>query len=104
MDNKKYKLQILPLFEEDLNEIIDYITFTLKNPTAANNLVDTVEEAIYNRLPNPKSFEPFQSAKEREHSYYKIRVKNFTIFYVVIDDIMEIRRIIYNRRDIANLL
>lgn len=33
MGNKKYRLQILPLFEEDLNEIVDYITSKLKNPT-----------------------------------------------------------------------
>ena len=30
MSKKEYKLQILPLFEEDLNEIADYITFKLK--------------------------------------------------------------------------
>ena len=26
MDGKHYKLRILPLFEEDLNEIVDYIS------------------------------------------------------------------------------
>ncbi len=104
MDNKKHKLQILPLFEEDLNEIVGYITFKLKNPAAANDLVDEIEEAIDNRLTNPKSFEPFQSVKKREHQYYRIRVRNFTVFYVVIDDIMEIRRILYSRRDLTKLL
>ncbi|MGI6708013.1 MAG: type II toxin-antitoxin system RelE/ParE family toxin [Dethiobacteria bacterium] len=104
MSNRKYILQILPLFEEDLNEIVDYITFKLKNPTAANGLVNAVEEAIYKRLTNPESFEPFQSIKEREYPYYRIRIKNFTIFYVVIDDIMEVRRILYNRRDLTKLL
>lgn len=104
MDNKKYKLRVLPLFEKDLNEIVDYIAFKLKNPTAANDLVDAVEETIESRLANPMSFEPFQSAKKREHQYYRIRVRNFTIFYVVIDDIMELRRILYNRRDLTKLL
>ena len=104
MSSKRYKLQILPLFEEDLNEIIDYIAFKLKNQKAAMDLVDAVENAIYNRLSNPESFEEFQSVKEREHLYYRIRVKSFTIFYVVIDDIMEVRRILYSRRDLPRLL
>ena len=33
-----------------------------------------------------------------------IRVKNFNIFYVVIEDVMETRRILYNRRDLSDLL
>jgi toxin ParE1/3/4 len=104
MSSKKYKLRILPLFEEDLNKIVDYIAYTLKNVTAANNLVDEVEKAIYNCLSVPESFEPYRSAKEREHPYYRIKVKNFTIFYVVIEDVMEVRRIVYSRRDLAKFL
>lgn len=104
MSKKQYSLRILPLFEEDLNEIVDYITLRLKNPTAANELVDAVETAIYNRLSNAESFEPYKSVKEREYPYYRIGVKNFTIFYVVIDNVMEVRRILYNRRDLTKLL
>lgn len=104
MDKKQYKLQFLPLFEEDLNEIVDYITFKLKNPTAANDLVDAVEASVYNRLSNAESFEPYKSVKKRKYPYYCIQIKNFTIFYVVIDDVMEVRRILYNRRDLTKLL
>ncbi len=32
---KPYKLSFLPLFEEDLNDIVDYITNHLHNPAAA---------------------------------------------------------------------
>lgn len=31
----------------------------------------------------------------------RISVKNFTIFYVVIGDTMEVRRILYSRRDLT---
>ena len=44
MDEKKYKLSILPLFEDDLNEILDYILYHLKNPIAAEHLVEEVEK------------------------------------------------------------
>ena len=100
MNNKHYKLSILPLFEDDLNEIVDYITYRLKNPIAAENLVDEVEKAIYDRLPYAEAFEQYHSAKDRQHPYYRITVKNYTIFYVVIGDTMEVRRILYSRRNL----
>lgn len=99
MDGKRYKLQILPLFEDDLTEIVDYISNRLQNPIAAENLVDEIETAIAERLTCAEAFEPYHSSKERRYPYYRIQVKNFTIFYVVIGDTMEVRRILYSRRD-----
>ncbi len=31
-------------------------------------------------------------------------VNNYSVFYVVIDDVMEVRRFIYNGRDISNIV
>lgn len=104
MNGKHYKLRILPLFEDDLDEIVDHITYQLKNPIAADHLVDDVEKAIYERLDCAESFEPYPSPKKRKYPYYRIQVKNFTIFYVVIGGTMEVRRILYSRRDFSKLL
>ncbi len=104
MENKDYKLTFLPIFEEDLNKIVDYITNELNNPEAAHKLVNDVEQAILERLYAPASFAIFSSKKKREHPYYRIYVRNFSIFYVVIDDTMEVRRILYSKRDIYNIL
>lgn len=104
MDGKRYELRILPLFEEDLNEIVDYITFRLQNPIAAEHLVDDIEGAIRERLHCAEAFEPYRSAKERQYPYYRIQVRNFTIFYVVIGNVMEVRRILYSRRDLSKMI
>ena len=48
---KNYNLTFLPLFEEDLNQIVDYISLQLKNPKAALQLADQVYTAIQERLP-----------------------------------------------------
>ena len=61
MNGKRYKLSILPLFEDDLNEIVDYITYRLHNPIAAENLIDEVEKAIDERLDCAEAFEPYHS-------------------------------------------
>lgn len=104
MNGKRYKLQILPLFEDDLNEIVDYITCRLQNPVAADALIDAVERAIEERRSCAEAFEPYHSAKERAYPYYRIHVKNFVVYYVVIGDVMEVRRILYDRRDVTQHL
>ncbi len=104
MNGKHYELSILPLFEDVLAEIVDYIIYRLRNPIAAENLVDAVEKAIEERLDCAEAFEPYHSDRERKHPYYRIQVKNFTIFYVVISSTMEVRRIIYSGRNLKNLI
>lgn len=95
MENKSYQLRYLPIFETDLLSTVNYITNVLKNEDAAHRLVDDIESAILKRLENPLAFEPYRSAKRREYSYYRIYVRN----YVVIGNVMEVRRLIYSARD-----
>lgn len=104
MNKDSYKLTFLPLFKEDLLEVVDYIANTLKNPDAAHRLVDDIELAIVKRLEMPLAFAPYRSAKIRQHPYYRINVHNFSVFYVVIDDTMEVRRLLYAKRNIDALL
>ena len=100
MESKHYKLRFLPLFAEDLGEIVDYISNKLQNPVAAEDLVDLIQNAIRERCTCAEAFEPYHSLKERQYPYYRIYVKNYTIFYVVIGDVMEVRRILYNKRNL----
>ena len=108
-DRVRVKLTFLPMFYEDMSEIIDYIALILKNPDAADRIVDEVFEAIDKRLPIADRFEKYESTHEFHYDYYKINVKNFTVFYVVknnspFEKVMEVRRILYNRRDLKNII
>ena len=108
MANTKYTLRYLPLFFEDLEEKIVYIAEVLHNEKAANDLLDEVEAAILERQPVAESFEPYRSLRERRYPYYRIYVKNFVVYYVVIDEgddkIMEVRRFLYNKQEVKGLL
>ncbi len=109
MADTQYELRYLPLFYEDLEQKVTYILETLHNAKAANDLLDAVEQAIMERLPVAEAFEPYHSVKERRYKYYRIYVKNFIIFYVVIDGvgpkkIMEVRRFLYNKQDREQLI
>lgn len=104
MENKSYKLRYLPLFEQDLTSTANYITNVLKNEDAALRLIEDVEAAILERRNNPVAFEPFHSAKKRDYLYYRIYVRNYVVYYVVIDDVMEVRRLLYGARDMDRYL
>lgn len=103
MDSCPYELRYLPLFYKDLEEKILYISETFHNPKAAKDLLDAVEKAILERQPFAESFEIYPSEKNRRNNYYRIYVKNYVIFYVVIEDdntrkIMEVRRFLYHKQ------
>ena len=51
-----------------------------------------------------EAFETFHSLREREHPYYRIGVGNYNVFYVVIGDVMEVRRLLYSGRDWHRML
>ena len=63
-----YQIRILSSFEQDLNQIVDYIALTLSNPSAAMNLVENVHKAVEERANYPLSFQPFLSQKKEKTS------------------------------------
>ena len=104
MQNNGFELRYLPLFYEELDHEVSYIAFILKNPQAAARLIDDVEKAILKRLEDgPDSFEPVKTYRKRKDVYYRIYVRNYIIYYVVLEEngrrIMEIRRFLHSRED-----
>ena len=82
----------------------DYIINKLQNPTAALRLMEDAEKAIFDRLKNPLAFQPYPSVRKRKHPYYRINVRNYSIFYVVIGNVMEVRRFLYSKRNLPEIL
>lgn len=97
-----YKIKIFPTAKQDLEEVIGYLN-TL-SPDAASKYYDLLVEEIANlskmpeRCPKPKDLA--LAAK----GYRYLIVKNYLVFYVIIGDTVQIRRILYARRDYRALL
>lgn len=101
----EYTLRYLPIAKRDLSNAIDFILNEYQNPIAAENTLDRIEKAIKERLEDgPESFAIWPSTKNREYPYRRINVGNYTVWYVVIDNVMEIRRIQPARRNEENFL
>ena len=101
---KRYNLRYLPLFWDDLEQAAFYTRDVLKNPAAAERLVDQVERGVLDHLENPTIASVYKPGTARPHPYYWFEVGSYMVFYVVIDDVMEVRRLIYGARDLTRML
>ena len=97
-----YKVKIFPTAKQDLEEVIGYLN-TL-SPDVALKYYDLLVEEIasLSRMPErcPKPKDLALAAK----GYRYLIVKNYLVFYVVVGDTVQIRRILYARRDYSALL
>jgi len=98
----KYKLKYSPQFYVDINNIVIYIKHNLKNNLAADNLISKVEKAINRRCKSLENYEQYKT--NANNTYYRIYINNYTIFYTVSENIMEVRRIVYGRRNMEELI
>lgn len=102
-ERKEYRLRYLPLFWDDLNSAVTYVADVLKSPRAAEDMLDEVEAKILNQQKTPTIAPKYKSDKKRSDDYYWIEVGNYMIFYVLIGDVMEVRRFVYGARDLKRL-
>lgn len=101
---KRYKLQYLPLFWSDLNSAVTYIAEELHNLAAAERLLDAVEAGILDHLALPESAAVYKTTVHRPNPYYWFEVGNYMVFYVVLDEVVEVRRFLYGARDLTRML
>ena len=99
-----YKLRYLPLARKDLNAITDYIAEHLKAPKAALDLLDAIDEAISNLEQFPYSCKVYQPILSLDEEYRLLPVKNYAVLYVVVDHVVEIRRVVYAKMDLTKII
>ena len=67
---QRNNVRYLPLFWGVLNSAITYIARVLKNPTAAELLLDSTELAISDHLTRPTLGRVYHGKREHETTYY----------------------------------
>ena len=102
MAKNRYNIKYSKQFVIDLENILYYITYELKNKKSAEKLVDNISTAIVKRNKNPEIYEKYKT--KSGNIYYRIYINNYIVFYTVLGNIMEVRRIIYSRRNIDEIL
>lgn len=102
--DKKYKLRYLKLALADLQDIVDYVSDELAAPDAAYQLLDKLDEAISRLETFPFSGPVARNMNGLKDEYRSLIVENYIVFYVVLDDIIEIRRVLHGKRKYEDLM
>ncbi len=86
---------------EDFNQIIQYITYNLKNPEGAMKLIQLFDSKLHNIMSFPNSYPIIIDSKLELSNLRKCRMENYLIIYILNQELaqIEIIRIIYQRVD-----
>jgi len=99
-----YKIRYLPLALDDLKEIVRYIAHELEVPRAAENLLEKIDKEVKKIADNPFRCRVYFPSKKLKHEYRVLHINNFSLFYLVEEEKIEIHRVIYSRREISRIL
>lgn len=99
---KKYRIEYLPVAQSDLTELLDYIQ--KDNPSAALALLDQIDEAILKLEVFPFMGQVPKDRRLQNLNYQMLIVSSYLIFYVVKDNVVEIRRILHGRKKYGFLI
>ena len=101
-----YTIKITRVAEEDLLEVIQYLSEKLKSPIAASNLLDLIEQKMIILEDSPFSCKLVDDEYFQKKEIRFLQVKNYLIFFRINKDKKEISiiRILYARRDWVNIL
>lgn len=99
---EQYDVRIFPTAQQDLLDVIDYLN-TLSKETALSYYDRLVNEiaslsTMPERCPRPRDLA--LAAK----GYRYLVVGNYLVFYAIVGSVVQIRRILYARRDYKQLL
>ncbi len=100
---KKHKISYSEFFYDDLRLITRHILKESGSVRIAKHFYEDVLGCIESRAFGAESYETF-NPYEGAPDYYRIYFGNYTVFYVMADDVMDVRRILWSGMDIPQHL
>jgi len=99
-----YKIHYLPLALDDLKDIVRYIADTLESPRSAENFISKLDREVQKIADNPFRCRLYISSEKLKYDYRILHINNYSLFYAVESNKIEIHRIIYSCGDIERIL
>ena len=98
----KYQVRLLPVAEEDLDEIVTYVA--LDDLRAASKLADRIEVHLERLSSFPRLGRIPRDSDLREAGYRYVIIGDCLAFYAVEKRTVVVHRILHGRRDYKELL
>ena len=98
----KHRVEYLPIAVADLDDIFIFVADN--SPQAAMELIDRIEASIAGLESFPEMGLIAKPPRLARKGYRVLIVDDYLVFYVLLDDIVEIRRIVSGKRNCAHLV
>ena len=99
-----YHLHITSVAERDISQAVDYIEFVLKNPKAADDLLEETDQKINALLPFPQEHPIVEDKLLAAWGIRFTQIKNYLAFYVVEENQVTVIRFLYAKSDWISIL
>lgn len=99
-----YNLHITSVAQRDISQAADYIEFVLKNPKAADDLLEEMDQKINALLPFLAEHPVVEDRLLSSWGIRFIQIKNYLAFYVVKENQVTIIRFLYAKSNWISIL
>ncbi len=99
-----YNVHVTKKATADVIEAADYIELNLRNPTAADNLIDDFERKVATLGEFPERNRIVEEPVLKSWGIRFAIVKNYLAFYIIVEDTVHVVRFLHSRRDWAYIL
>ena len=98
---KQYEVLISKRAAEDMDTIYKHIAEKLQEPIIAANQYDRIADAILTLEQLPDRIKLMSSEPERSKGLRPLYVDNYTVFFVIKENIVLIARVLYSSSDVS---
>ena len=99
-----YHLHITSVAQRDISQAADYIEFVLKNPKAADDLLEEMDQKINALLPFPQEHPIVEDKLLAAWGIRFTQIKNYLAFYVIEENQVTVIRFLYAKSDWISIL
>jgi toxin ParE1/3/4 len=99
-----YQVNLNEDSEQDLRGIYEYIAFSLLEPGIANKINSRIITGLKSLSRMPERYPVYQEEPWKSRGLRRINIGNYSGFYYVTENTVEVIRILYGGRDIRNVL
>lgn len=99
-----HHLHITSVAQRDISQAADYIEFVLKNPKAADDLLEETDQKINALLPFPQEHPIVEDKLLAAWGIRFTQIKNYLAFYVIEENQVTVIRFLYAKSDWISIL
>lgn len=97
----QYSVQITSKALDDMKGIYNYIAVQLSAPDTANDQYNRIAYAIEKLDVFPKRIKVMESEPEHSMELRQLTIDNYSVFYVIKDELVIVLRVLYGASDIG---